>query len=432
MVSANPVQPHPKRLGPRPLGLHLATAMTTWLSSVSALPLLKSSSPDSNRGAQPGPPWHITLRERSAELARDLAKADPEALRNAVGREVRRRLDDLERGIRLYREHPYRRNLPPPPSAWSQGTTQLLDYGATAGKPGGAPVLVVPSLVNRAYILDLWLDRSLMRRLAAEGFHPFLVDWGTPGPEERDFDLSAYVAGRLSAVLDRVLAASGQPPVVVGYCMGGLLALALARLRPRDISGLVLMATPWDFHTEKPALARAVAVATAPWLPLFDQLGVLPVDVLQGLFAGLDPFLVVRKFCAFAQLDPASPRAREFVALEDWLNDGVPLAAPVARECLLGWYGENTPALGRWTVAGAPIVPEAISVPSLVVVPEQDRIVPPLSARALARAIPNANVLNAPFGHIGMVSSSRAPAELWVPLVRWLGACLATDGGVGL
>ena len=138
--------------------------------------------------------------------------------------------------------------------------------------------------------------------------------------------------------------------------MGGQLALALAQLRPRQLAGLVLLATPWDFHAEKPAdRAGGRDRRGTPWLPLLDHLGGMPVDMLQGLFAALDPFLVVRKFCAFARLDPASDRAREFVALEDWLNDGVPLAAAVARECLLGWYGENTPGRGAWRVAGQAI-----------------------------------------------------------------------------
>src|SRR3546814_10267711 len=58
----------------------------------------------------------------------------------------------------------------------------------------------------------------------------------------------------------------------------------------------------------------------------------------------LDPQLVVRKFLAFGRLDAASRKAEEFVALEDWLNDGVPLAAPVARECL-GRSEEHTSEL---------------------------------------------------------------------------------------
>src|SRR3546814_13388537 len=87
--------------------------------------------------------------------------------------------------------------------------------------------------------------------------------------------------------------------------------------------------------------------------------GALHVDLLQGLFNAFDPFLVERKFAAFGTLDPDSAKARHFVALEDWLNDGVPLAASVARECLVGWYGRNTPARGAWRIGGAPEIGRA-------------------------------------------------------------------------
>ena len=45
-------------------------------------------------------------------------------------------------------------------------------------------------------------------------------------------------------------------------------------------------------------------------------------------------------------------------------------------------------------------------MPTLVVVPSRDRIVPPRSAEPLAAAIPGATVLRPPFGHIGMMASA--------------------------
>src|SRR5690606_9100699 len=117
-------------------------------------------------------------------------------------------------------------------------------------------VLVVPSLINRAYVLDLTAERSLLRWLARQGLRPLLLDWGRPGAEERAFTLTDYVTGRLSRALDATLAEAKAPPVVVGYCMGGLLALGLALARQRALTGLALLATPWDFHAENAAQAR--------------------------------------------------------------------------------------------------------------------------------------------------------------------------------
>jgi polyhydroxyalkanoate synthase subunit PhaC len=415
----------------------------TWLSSAAALPLLKSvlaSSPGANLpegAAAPSPrrlqpdvpgidwtwlarvPWQTTVRDRAEALRRDLADVDPDAFAAAVGREVRRRLDELAVGLTRYRRHPYHRDVKDAPAVWREGTTALRDY-TRDDDSAGLPLLVVPSLVNRAYVLDLTAERSFMRFLAGRGFQPFLVDWGRPGAAERRFDLTAYVLDRLGAALTHVRKSTGRAPALIGYCMGGNLALGLAAARPRDVAALALLATPWDFHAERADLAHATANAMMPWLPIIDQLGELPVDVLQTLFFGLDPFLGARKFRAFAAADPEAPKAREFVALEDWLNDGVPLSAPVARECLIEWYGANAPMRGEWRLGGRAVRPEKVAVPSLAVIPEQDRIVPPASAEALAGLLPNVQRLSPSLGHIGMMVGGKAQSEVWEPLATWL------------
>lgn len=400
--------PH-RRLAPRPLPYHLGTALSTWLGSLAALPQLRSGSSL----------WKGNLGGTAKALARDLERVPDAALRSAVEREIRCRLDALLRGIETYRTHPYRRALDDPPVVWREGTTRLLDYG---GDARARPLLVVPSLINRAYVLDLARERSVLRFLAARGFRPLLVDWGAPGEVERRFTLDDYIGGRLGRALDAVLDLIGRPPILIGYCMGGLLTLTLALARADDVAGLALLATPWDFHAERPEQARVLAAAMAPLWPTLERLGELPVDMIQILFAALDPFLAIRKFQGFAALDPASPQAEAFVALEDWVNDGVPLAYPVAKACLGEWYGMNTPARGAWRIGGAAVAPQALDCPSLVVVPERDRIVPPASARALANAIPGADVLHTPLGHIGMIVSTQAAAEVWHPLLRWLEA----------
>jgi len=352
------------------------------------------------------------------ELDAALAGVEPNAFAEALDRQISQRFERLAAGIESYRRHPYRRKLDDPPVLWQVGTTRMLDYG-TAGT-GGPAVLVVPSLINRAYILDLLPERSLLRALAAGGVRPLLVDWGAPGDLERGFTLTDYIAGRLEAALDAARARVGGPPVVLGYCMGGLLAVALAARRQADLSGLVCLATPWDFHAERPAHAKLIGTATTLLDPLLQQIGELPVDAIQALFAGVDPLQVVRKFVAFAEMDATSPRTDIFVAVEDWLNDGVPLAAPVARECLAGWYGANTPGQGAWHVAGEVVQPATLDLPTLVVLPGQDRIVPPASAEALAAALPRAERLRPAAGHIGMIVGGGAVEHLYRPLADWL------------
>src|SRR5271169_1229245 len=109
-------------------------------------------------------------------------------------------------------------------------------------------------------------------------------------------------------------------------------------------------------------------------------LGSVPVEVIQTLFFILDPFTTERKFIRFAGLDPKGDGARSFVALEDWINDGVPLTLAVAQSCTRSWYGDNEHGRGLWRVDGQPVSPQLLRRPTLVVVPGHDRIVPPNSA----------------------------------------------------
>lgn len=404
----------PPRQGPRPLALHLASATSALLSSRAALPLLRSGLL----------PWRPELARAASALRQGLAAAGAEDADRAVEREIAARGAAFLAGLERYRHHPYRRDVADPPAVWEEGSTRLRDYRPA----GGAPVLVVPSLINRAYILDLSGEKSLLRFLAAAGLRPLLVDWGPPGEVERCFGLTEYIAGRLEAAAAAAAATAGAPVAVVGYCMGGLLALALAQRRPDLVRALALLATPWDFHAGRAGQAKLLGLLAEPFALSFAALGEMPIDVLQALFAALDPLLALRKFARFAALPAASAAARDFVAVEDWLNDGVPLALPVARECLGGWYGNNTPARGAWRVAGSAIRPARVAAPSLVVLPGQDRIVPPQSAAALAASLPQAQRLDAPLGHIGMIVAREAPRVLWRPLGEWLARHAAAQG----
>lgn len=424
-----PVTPAPEeaRRGPRPVVLHLMLATLSASSSLAASQRLRPASPNSNAspggarppGSPPGSPLGSPITSPAARLERIAAAlrsgnaeaAFPAALlREAVGRNA-----DLLHGIAAYRAHPHRRRLTDPPAVWEEGGSRLLDYGV-----GDAEVvaLVVPSLVNRASVLDLAEGHSMLRWLAQSGVRPLLLDWGWPGETERRFTMTDYVAGRLERALAVARRLARKRVALIGYCMGGDLALAAAQRRPDLVRGLALLATPWDFHTgnDGAALARLLPVLE----PMMTATGTLPIDALQTLFALLDPFGVVHKYAAFSHLDPEGERARLFVALEDWLNDGVPLAGPVARECLQSWYGRNDPAHGRWRIAGAPVDAKTIRMPAFVAVPDRDRIVPPASALPLALGIRGAVLHQPKAGHVGMVAGSSAEAVLWQPLRAWL------------
>jgi len=365
-------------------------------------------------------PWNQELAARARDLTDAFSCFSPEDITKAVEAELRQRAHDFATGVRLYKDHP-RKGQNAAKTTHVIGTTRLLDFGERA-KKNATPILIIPSLVNRYTVLDLNNGHSFIRMLTTQGYHPFVVDWDAPGPEEQCFNLTDYILQRLEPLLAVVQKQTGGKPVgLMGYCMGGLLALALATRQPRSIRALTLLATPWDFHTGFESRIKTLSAMMPQLNTLIDSLGMLPVDVLQAMFTSLDPWLTQKKFQHFSHMAPDGLRAQSFVDLEDWLNDGVPLAGSVARDCLQGWYVENQPFKGQWEIDGKPVLPQELLIPSLSVIPGRDHIVPPASARALSNALPRGDSFVADAGHIGMIAGGRAKQVLHDPLLAWLG-----------
>jgi polyhydroxyalkanoate synthase len=314
----------------------------------------------------------------------------------AVGGD-RARMAAVLAGVRAYQAHPYRRTLPAPPTIAQIGSVRLLDYGGD-----GRPAVFVPSLVNPPSVLDLADGNSLLRWLSGEGVRPMLVDWGAPGAAELGLSIDGYIEARLLPLLAKV-----EAPAVVGYCLGGTMALAAALARPPE--RLALIATPWRFAGYGAARAD-IAARWQAMAPAATTLGAVPMDLIQPMFWRLDPAGTAAKFERFGRLDRDSDEARAFVALEDWANDGPPLTPPVARQCFEDFYGADTPGTGAWRgPLGDP------GFPVLNIVSTRDRIVPADAAPAIGERV----AFDA--GHVGMIVGSRG-ARLRLLLRDWLRA----------
>jgi len=319
-----------------------------------------------------------------------------------------------------YAETPYGRDVAEPPCIWRKGNARLLDYGASQpAQTDRRVVLFVPSLINRYYILDLEEERSMLRFLASQNLYPLVLDWGQPGDTEKDYSCEEYITQTLLPALDFVTQASQTPVALAGYCMGGVLSVAAARLRPKQIAGLALLATPWDFHCPE----FSPFILEKAWRPALDSLieqqQQLPAELVQSLFYLTDPWVFEQKFRRFSQLSPDSRAARDFVALEHWVNDGVPMTAGVARDCLLGWAQNNILAKNQWKVGGKRIDPKKLTMPTLIAIPRNDHVVPHACAITLAEAMPHATIMHPSAGHVGMIVGSHARRELWQPFSEW-------------
>lgn len=303
-------------------------------------------------------------------------------------------------GLKRYQEAP-RTLRTQPPAVWREGRASLRDYGGS-----GRPVVFVPSLINPATILDLMPGRSLVQWTAQQGFHAWLLDWGDLGTTDLDLDIGGHIERLLLPLISRL----EEPPILVGYCLGGTMSLAAAAISP--VAGVATIAAPWHFGGYGETARDDMAALWASAQPACELLGLMPMEVLQAGFWRLDPARTIAKFEAFATLPDAD--IAMFVAMEDWANGGAPLTYAAGAELFEAFLANDTPGTGAWHVAGRPIDPLALSCPAIEFVSLTDRIVP----AATAIGLPTRVDLGA--GHVGMIVGSRAPAQLWAPLGAWL------------
>lgn len=326
------------------------------------------------------------------DILRSETAASPELRANALA------------GLAKYQVAPRSLSRPPRPVVASCEGATLRDFGGD-----GPPVVVVPSLINPPAVLDLAEDSSLLEWLATQGLRPLLVEWNHAPAPHAGPDVAGHVTDRLVPLLRAV----GEPVLLVGYCLGGTMALAAAQLVP--LRALALIAAPWHFDGFSEAARAEITGLWRQAQPACAALGLVPMEVLQAGFWRLDPRRVVRKYADFAAL-PDGPTADAFIALEDWANGGAPLTLAAGREMFEDLFGGNVTGEGRWMVGGKVINPDAIACPAVDFVSLSDRIVPAASSARL----PDRRELTA--GHVGMVVGRNARAQLWEPLTAFLRA----------
>jgi len=324
------------------------------------------------------------------ELVREVSARDPKLAAEALA------------GLRAYEQAPRRERPPPKPEVARVRGAALRDHGGQ-----GPPAVLVPSLINPPRILDLDEQVSLTAAIAEMGPNVLLLDWG-----KADERADLTVAGHIEQLLLPLLRSIGEPVALIGYCLGGTMAIAAANLIA--VERVVTLAAPWNFARYPERSQRALQDMWRHSKATAKSLGALPMEVLQAAFWSLDPERTVRKFAEFARLDPGSADARRFIELEEWANEGEPLPYPAAKELVEKLFGCDVPGTGRWTVAGRAANGE-LDVSALHLTAERDLIAPP-------QTVAFGEVVAIPSGHVGMIVGS-ARHRLHDALKAFLAPC---------
>ena len=315
-----------------------------------------------------------------------------------------------------------------PPLAQTPRDELALEGGAKlyhfrgAANGSGTPLLLVPSLINRWYVLDLRPKASLVEALVGAGFDVWCLDWGIPEAEDRYLDWEAVLA-RLARATRRVRRETGAAKLsLLGYCMGGTLTAIHVAQHASEVAALITLAAPIDFQ-----LGGQLRCMVEPqWFDadaIADAGNVAPVQMQSG-FVALRPTLDAGKLMSWPELAIDRPARDAFLALDAWASDNIPFPAEAYRRYIRDLYQDNQLVSGTHRVRGRHVSLADITCPTLVITATRDQICPPAAALALLDHVSSKTKdhLDVPGGHVGAVVGSKAAKQMYPALIRWLAA----------
>lgn len=302
---------------------------------------------------------------------------------------------------------------------------RLLHYpSAKAG--ASKPILVVASLINRYYVMDLLPELSVIALLNRRGFDVYVLDWKSPGPEGPDLGFADYVDGVIPKAAKLVAsrhagAAGGGLPTVIGYCMGGTLSVMFAARHADKLRALCLLGTPVEFRLSGKLYDLTDRRRFDADL-LMDVLGNMPPVMMQSGFKLLNPLDAVNKLVSLVRDAGDGERVRHFVALESWLDDNVAFPGGVYREYIRALYQDDLLCKRTMRIAGTPVDLSKLVAPLLNVIALRDHICAPPASRALMPLVgaKEKEVMEFDTGHIGLTTSRRSLSELWPRIADWM------------
>jgi polyhydroxyalkanoate synthase len=307
---------------------------------------------------------------------------------------------------------------------YEEDRLKLLHYPTATPPRHATPLLFVFALVNRPYILDLKPGRSVVSHFVERGFDTYLVDWGVPTHADRHLTLDDYVNGYLLNIVDHLRERTGAPQVsLLGYCMGGTLGSMFTALHPDRVKNLLLLAAGIDFATRDGLLNLWTDPKYFDVDRFIDAFGNCPADFLQSSFLLLKPVQnLLQKPIDFFEKIEDDKYIEDFLTMETWLNDNIPVAGEVFREFVKSLYQQNLLVQNRLPVGKHIVNLKRITCPILNIMARSDDLVPcaqSMPFNDLVGSTDRKSVL-VQAGHIGLAVGGKAQKEVWPEACQWL------------
>jgi polyhydroxyalkanoate synthase subunit PhaC len=311
---------------------------------------------------------------------------------------------------------------------WTLNKAKLYRYVPVvpAEQRHALPLLLVFALMNRPYILDLRPGHSFVEYMVKGGYDVFLLDWGVPGPEDKNLKFDDYVLDYMPRAIRKLKAVSGSDEFsLLGWCIGAILTSIYSALRPNDgLRNLILLTAPLDFsHPGSITFAKWVDERYFDIDRLLARFGNMPGEMIDYGAKALKPVenYISNYLKLWDNLD--DPRMVEaWHAMNTWVTDNPPLAGGAFRQLIVDLYRHNKLMRGELQIRGERVDLSRIRANLLTVIAEADHITPTCQSEPIMSKVSSKDkeLFRIAGGHIGIMAGSGASKHTWPHINHWL------------
>jgi len=311
---------------------------------------------------------------------------------------------------------------------WTLNKAKMYRYiprvPETDRKP--VPLLMVFAIMNRPHVLDLRPGHSFVEYMLDRGYDLYLMDWGAPGPEDKDLNFADYTLDYLPRAVRKLKKVAGVDEFsMLGWCLGALISTLYAATRSEDgIRNLILLTAPLDFSDK--SVGGFTKWASDPSFNadnIVEKLGNVPGEMIDSGAKMLKP--IENYFGSYNMLwdnieKPGTVEA--WHAMNTWVRDIIPMAGGAYKQLINEFYKENKLMEGTLELRGEHVDLKQIRASLLNVIAQADHITPPCQSEGVMDKVgtEDKEIMRVRGGHIGIMAGRGAEKNTWPHIESWL------------
>lgn len=304
----------------------------------------------------------------------------------------------------------------------------LHRYHPVNGTSNGDPILFVPPLASQAVCFDLRRGCSLAEHFLNEGRPTYLVDYGEIALSDKELGIEHFVSEVVPNAVRKISEENGGKPVhLVGWCLGGLIALlTTAAYSELPIKSVVMVASPFDF-SKNPMMApiRSAYKFTGGKVigGLLKALGGVPAAIVGPAFKATSLTTYLKKPLTLWKHRDDRDFLAQIEAVDGLMNSMLAYPGRATLQVYQRLVQKNELVSGKIQGPNKLVDLADVRVPVINIAGKSDVLVPVAVAHAVEGLLPNAPeviVATAPGGHLGVLTGRSAPNTTWVMIDDFL------------